>query len=107
MSMKELSAPQIAEVIQAIGNDKVNSSDVRFLNVTEATQLSGIVATDTETDMLLDPGRYLMIVSGDYDFGNIPNLFKYCNNNLDTDSRCSISICGGVATILCLEKFGS
>lgn len=102
--MKELSKSQVIDVFQMIEKDGLSNDEYVIFDVWENSTLSVYLSTDNV--YTLEAGRYLAVFSEDYDFINIPNLFKYCKD-LDSDLCDGVEITDGVVHIFCLEKIGS
>ena len=99
--MKELSKSQVIDVFHMIEKDGLSNNDYVIFDVWENSTLSVYLSTDNV--YTLEAGRYLSVFSEDYDFGNIPALFKYCKN-LDSDLCDVVEAGDGVVHIFCLEK---
>ncbi len=99
--MKELSKSQVIDVFQMIEKDGLTNDEYGIFEVWESSTLNVYISTDNV--YALKSGRYLAVFSEDYDFGNIPNLFKYIKN-LDADLCDGVETRDGVVHIFCLEK---
>ena len=99
--MKELSKSQVIDVFSMIEEDGLSNCEYVIFDVLEKSVLSVYLSTDNV--YTLEAGRYLAVFSEDYDFSNIPALFKYCKN-LDSDLCDVVDAIDGVVTIFCLEK---
>ena len=99
--MKELSKSQVIDVFSMIEEDGLSNGEYVIFDVWEKSVLSVYLSTDNV--YTLEAGRYLAVFSEDYDFSNIPALFKYCKN-LDSDLCDVVDAIDGVVHIFCLEK---
>lgn len=99
--MKELSKSQVIDVFSMIEEDGLSNGEYVIFDVLEKSVLSVYLSTDNV--YTLEAGRYLAVFSEDYDFSNIPALFKYCKN-LDSDLCDVVESRDGVVHIFCLEK---
>ena len=102
--MKELSKSQVIDVFSMIEEDGLSNGEYVIFDVWEKSVLSVYLSTDNV--YTLEAGRYLAVFSEDYDFSNIPALFKYCKN-LDSDLCDVVDAIDGVVHIFCLEKIGA
>lgn len=87
--MKELSKSQVIDVFSMIEKDGLSNDEYVIFDVWEKSALSVYLSTDNV--YTLEAGRYLAVFPEDYDFDNIPNLFKYCKD-LDSDFSPTSSI---------------
>lgn len=99
--MKELSKSQVIDVFSMIEEDGLSNGEYVIFDVLEKSVLSVYLSTDNV--YTLEAGRYLAVFSEDYDFSNIPALFKYCKN-LDSDLCDVVESRDCVVHIFCLEK---
>ena len=99
--MKELSKSQVIDVFFMIEEDGLSNNEYVIFDVWENSTLSEYLSTDNV--YTLESGRYLAVFSEDYDFSNIPALFKYCKN-LDSDLCDIVDAIDGVVHIFCLQK---
>lgn len=99
--MKELSKSQVIDVFSMIEEDGLSNGEYVIFDVLEKSVLSVYLSTDNV--YTLEAGRYLAVFSEDYDFSNIPALFKYCKN-LDSDLCDVVESRDGVVHIFFLEK---
>lgn len=101
--MKEITKQQVIELMDKINRDGIDNTHYDIVHVQQECEQKEAFAGCNDI-LLVGPGTYCVVYSGESDFGDIPFTMDWVNSELSEENIDIFYTENGLAVIICLDK---